>query len=208
MEKGTKDILRNFYLSEIIVGGVGVLITIILFFILPNKFEEYATLIQIGLIAFAGFILIIGVLYPLMLMLLKTDLRYINEAMEKYGLSEEDVYNEYITADHTNSIRVSNHFTFIKQKMQLRIIPNSNIVWIYEKCTKTNTGGKVTYSLIIKTLKKETFSINFHKKNILDNCLKDYSYHPHIVLGYSKEYEKKFKNHFKDFLDIQYNQNI
>ena len=206
--KGIKDILKNFYFSEMIVGGIGVLITIVLFFILPNKFEEHSTLIQIGLVVLAGFILIIGILYPLMFMLLKTDFRYIEEAMEKYGLTEEDVYQEYITADHINSLRISNHFTFVKSKMQLRIIPNNNIVWIYERRTKTSTGGKITYSLIIKTLKKETFTINFHKENLLENCLKDYSYHSHIVLGYSKEYEKKFKHHFQDFLNIQYNQNI
>lgn len=213
-------IVKNFYISRLIMGVVLIISTAALRLWLSNTtlnqdgIHIYLTIPCIILMIIIGVIFIIQ---PLMRLLLHKDDKYIEELTQKYNISQAEIGREYITADKNGSLRVHNTFTFIKTTSRIHIIPNREIVWVYGLCTTQTTtivsregirqeeiSRRQKYSLVIKTMNCKRYMTTFYQECRLNAFIKQYTEHPHIIIGYDDYYKKLYNHHFDEFLQLQY----
>lgn len=212
-----EKLIRRFYLKKIIIVSVITLVLIIVFVIAAFKTSANTTstanaspsLFSFNSLSSFGALIIAivgigGIGYPLLMMFTNQEYNTVLEAMKEYGITEDVVADEYLTCDKTNALGMSNHFLFITRQMRLKIIPLYNVIWVFTRESK-NSNAKTVYSLVIRTLDKKEYTVNFYKTHHINDCLKDLLYQPHILIGYSDEYDKLYRKNFDEFLNIKYN---
>jgi hypothetical protein len=138
--------------------------------------------------------------------------KYINEAIKRFGFTDEDILYEYNNSEKFGKIRIGKNFTFLFKNNYCFVIPNNDVLWVY-KHKKTNTTIKVNkktgrkiekirgaeyYSCIIKTIERRTIKVPFKKHLLIDEILKTYSKYPHILLGYNDSYNKIYLKRIKE----------
>jgi hypothetical protein len=82
------------------------------------------------------------------------------------------------------------------------ILDNKDIVWAYYYCRSGQYS--ISQLRVFKADKKMT-AINMSRSEVMAvlECMADRL--PHVMLGYDKELDKKFKRDFQGFLELRYN---
>ncbi|SHJ35102.1 ribosomal protein L7/L12 [Lutispora thermophila] len=121
-------------------------------------------------------------------------------------VSIEEIEKEYHEAETVDSVKISKNYTFYFKGPKSFIVKNDDIVWAYLRSTTHRTNGikaHVTKSLILHTINKKTHTIDMSSEEDVNSVLEFYSYNnPHIILGYSDELMKCYKNEFDTFLKM------
>ena len=174
------------------------------YYIINETIRGVDDIIVYLLSAAAGITLLIMILFILGYLRGNHD-KYVKKFLEEnQKYSESALEIEFGGAQKIGkNVWASKRFTFYQKGAFIRILINENLVWAYY----FYRTGKNSQSLV------RTFDIN--QKQVDINLNKVYSEQllrhyldtqPHIVLGFDKELQKIYKNDYKEFLDIKYNQ--
>jgi hypothetical protein len=201
-------ILKNLFIVSFLQVCLLVFIPILIKFDISSKLigvEINNPQNIINLLAIVNILFFLCFLVPVLYFLIsKKYEKYINDAIERFGTTDENLLNEYNNASKFGRIRIGENFTFLFKNNYCFVIHYSDILWVY-KHKKTHTTVKVDkktrrkiekvrgaeyYSCIIKTSEKRTIKVQYTKHLLIDDVLRTYRRYPNILIGYNKSYNK------------------
>lgn len=137
-------------------------------------------------------------------------------SMRKYRLTEEMLEEELRQAEevYPKQLFVSDSYIFHKIYERMRLYKVDDIVWMHKAYVRDHRHFyRKQYYIAIYTYERKK-SLMFcpylcHDESEIDTIL-DYFQNrfSHILVGYSKEAERMFKNEFERFLQVKYNYGI
>lgn len=160
-----------------------------------------------------GILCIVGSILYMLYVVLGLGQRRTIKRLKKKGpgaleRAEEDFKNARVIK---SNLKIGKYYTFIVNGAKNHIIANDEIVWVYPSKVEHRTNGVhtgTTYSVIIKTINKKSYSVNTGSELVSDSIMEIYnSLTRSIVLGYNTNLKKLFQKSFNEFLNICYNIN-
>lgn len=125
-------------------------------------------------------------------------------------ISTEELESEYQNAVEFETLRIGKSYTFYLNNTSPGIVKNENILWAYlNKVTHRVNGIKVgtTNELILHTKNKQTHNVGMKREESITSALMQYAKNnPHILLGYSDDRKKAFKNDIDSLLNLSLQQ--
>lgn len=136
-------------------------------------------------------------------------LKKFQRELDTLGCPTERADMEFHTAPLiAGDLKIGRTFTFYFDGNHPHIILNDKIVWAYQSTTTHRTNGiktGTTYEVIIYTIEKKAIHASVSSQSdavtVLDHMANTM---PWVVLGYTKDIEKLFKNDFQNFLQGRY----
>ena len=141
------------------------------------------------------------IIYPVLLIILRTDEKRIEKDMKKCGLDEKALYIDYSSASKHGKTRIGTLCTYSTGFYNYYIIPNSRIVAVgknikvrkYKKVVRYNNGAiqREKYNITtreqhfvkITDISGRNVLISCHKPNTADEIIAFYHRFPHILFG-------------------------
>ncbi len=160
-----------------------------------------------------GIVLVLAALLRLVYVLKGGSLKAIRREMEAISLTGEQVDYEYQSAklmNKSSDLRLGRRLIFFIAGNKPHVIPNTKLVWIYQKNVTHRTNGiktGTTYEIILNTYEKQTFSVPISDESTgqeLLGYINDTL--PWIVTGYNAELDKMYRKDYENFLQIRYQQ--
>ncbi len=125
-------------------------------------------------------------------------------------ISTEELESEYQNAVEFETLRIGKSYTFYLNNTSPGIVKNDNILWAYlNKITHRVNGIKVgtTNELILHTKNKQTHNVGMKREESITSALMQYAKNnPHILLGYSDDRKKSFKNDIDSLINLSLQQ--
>jgi hypothetical protein len=134
----------------------------------------------------------------------------IRNLTEKEGIiSELQLEADYRNAVHIEAVSVGRKYTYYLQLCKVKLISNSDIVWVYTKNESHIIHGipQTSHYIIVYTKDKKKHKIMMspevivNRSNSANTALSAISQaQPNAVIGYSKKLENLFKKDYNSFL--------
>ncbi len=124
--------------------------------------------------------------------------RPLRSALRLYG--KESLAEDFAKTDpFGHKLRVGSGYIWIFGKLFSRIVPTADVVWAYAR-SKRLEGGKLSWSLVLKTVDDREFSVRLGDSALVQNAItaiqaKGYP----LVLGFDKEKQKLYQKDLNAF---------
>ncbi|MCM1063322.1 MAG: hypothetical protein NC420_02430 [Eubacterium sp.] len=138
-------------------------------------------------------------------------LKKLKEDIASINVSETSAESDWNSArEICKDVKIGRLFTYYMEGSKPRAIPNTKILWAYQNTTTHRTNGiktGTTYSVMIWVDGwKNAATIGMPNEATAQEMLKYFAAQfPWVVLGYSDELRKMYKNNLGQFMQLRYN---